>query len=237
MRALILAAILAVGCQDYTHGVDDFEVDLLREDVEDLMTIAFGSAEQAYLGDLVFDAEILDEPTLRNGYEVYYELPLFDRPGIGYGNGEVLLWIEEDGVRVEDPLDFFYDESDAGVIRLFYGLSYDGETRGGRFTSIEFEIDVTLTRYGNGWIVDYRVFGNCWMDDTYCFVNLAFRSEGRPSDGFDPTFGDGEGFIDDHDVSSGFDMDLDWHSDHFTAEGEFGHLGWFEEDFGYHGVL
>ncbi|MEE8104984.1 MAG: hypothetical protein V3T86_05565, partial [Planctomycetota bacterium] len=215
----------------------DTEIEFLREDVEDLLTIGFASAEQAFVGDIVFDSEVLQEPNLRNGYEVYYELPPLDRPGLGYGFGEALLHIEEDGVRVEDPLNFFYDESDAGVIRLFYGLSYDGETRGGRFTSIDFEIDITLTRYGAGWIVDYRVFGNCWMDDTYCLLNVAFRSEGRPSEGFDPTFGDGEGYIDDDGVYSGFDMDLDWHSDHFTAEGEVGTFGWFEEDFGYRQVL
>jgi hypothetical protein len=239
---LLVALVLPIGCTGSDPDVDLTlaEQDFLVEDVIDLKTIIFQTAENAYLGEPVDFDDIIEEATAGNGYSVTYDLPFQARIGLGTGNGRVTLRIFEDGIPVEDPLAFTFGDSIADVIRIEYDTRYLGETFNGRETDIDFLVTATATRSGPGesFDVDYFIDGDCFLGATFCRYVVAFRSPGIPRDGVEPDYGDGTGLIDDPDVYAAMDLDIGFvDSLRFNAVGVLPGGGVFAELFYYDEVM
>jgi hypothetical protein len=237
---LVFLVPLFGGCHRHTHGLTHSEVEFLSEDVIDLMTVVFQGAENAFVGDTVELEDITDMAGPGNNWTVTYDLPVDVRIGLGVGFGRVALRVSEDGTPDEDPLDFDFGTTDALVVELDYELRYEGQTAGGRITDVDLIVFVTATRMdpGDPFLVEYFVDGFLDIGVTFCDIVTRFRSVGRPRDGIEVGFGDGEGIIDDPEVYEIFDYDLDWIADgYFRAEGEVGHCCFFEEIFFFDEVL
>lgn len=234
--AAILVLALAAGCShDGSENLLRSEVEFLAEDVIDLMTITFQVAETAFVGDLVFPEDIIEEGGAGNNFTAVYDLPQEDRLGLGPGFGRATVRITEDGVPNEVPLDFTFAGTDALTVVITYEIQYLGVAASGRDTDIDFLVTATATRRlaSEPFVVEYLVDGDCFLGATFCRVITDFRSEGSPRNGLLPGFGDGDGFIDDPDVYDIFDLDLDYQVDDFLAEGPVGCCSIFEEFFLY----
>ena len=240
-RAFTIATILGLsvlggGCGH--HGSEHlfrFEEAYLSEDVLDLMTIVFQASEQAFTGDFVDPADVVDPAGPANGYTVYYELPDAFRLNLGQGSGSVFLQIFEDGLVVQRPLAFDIYASQALDVEIVYDFVYLGETLGGRATDAAFVVTATATRASTAepFLVEYLVDGDCFLGATYCEIRTRFRAPGRPRDGIEGLFGDAEGFIDDPDIFEIWELDLDYSYNGFRAQGDVGCCGYFERDFWY----
>jgi len=228
--------LLASGCTHGTEGLFPEEVDFLAEDVIDLMTIVFQTGENAFVGDLVDPADVVDPAGPGNAFTVTYDLPFGFRLGLGDGLGRASLSVTEDGVPVADPLAFSLGTSAALEVEITYELRYQGETAGGRATDFDLVVSLIATRAtpADPFDADYLIDGTCDMGDTSTGITVGFTSPGRPRDGVDPGSGDGSGFVDDPDVVDVFDLDLDWLNDfEFRAKGDVGFCCFFRETFDY----
>lgn len=227
-RGVILVAGLATaGCSGGSEGLFRFEVQFLREDVIDFMTIVLQTGENAFVGDVVRPRDVVEAAGPGNAFAVTYDLPDEPRVGLGAGSGRVTLRVTEDGVPHEDPLAFSAATTGALVVEIEYDQRYDGEAPGGRLTQVDLVATLTLTRADATapFEVEYFIEGTCWLAATYCEVTARFAAPGRPRDGIVPGFGDGAGLIDDPDVLDLFDLDIDWFDGFFVAEGEVGCCG------------
>jgi hypothetical protein len=239
---LIAALAVSVGCHDangHSVGITHFEEDFLTEDVIDLMTIVFQASENAFVGDDVLPADIIEPASAGNDFTVTYDLPPDARGGLGFGFGEASLQVIEDGVSNPRPLTFSFATTTAQTVEIFYALDYEGEARSGRPTFVSLDVSLTAVRTGPAdFEVDYVVtrfigIGDTFVDDIFMF----FRAAGRPVDGIVGGFGDGNADVDDPDVFEVLDLDLDWFSTGFRAEGELDLFSFYEESFSYGEVL
>ena len=244
MRSLAFSLLFLVGltgCDDgYHHGhghseLSALEADYLAEDVVDLMTVPLQVADNAFVGDLVFPAEVLQPARPGNGFTVLYELPPQNRVGLGFGSGEVSLYIDENGVAVADPLLFSFATTSADVVDLAYLISYEGEASlTGRPTVVDLEVYLNAVRVGPGaWDVEYSVEGVCDLGATLCDVSLLFAAPGRPRAGIEPGFGDGATLIDDPAVRAIYDGAIDWFLDGFDSFGDVGCCASYGDQFAY----
>lgn len=240
-RPLSVALVLLAGCSHGSDGLFRSEIRRLSDDVIDLMTTVFQTAENAFVGDSVEPEDIVDPAGAGNDFTVTYDLPLDDRVGLGLGFGRVGLRIEEDGVPVADPLAFSFGTTTALEVVLIYELRYDGEAElTGRNSDIDLTVTVTATRTSPAFafLNVYFVDGIADFGATFCDITARFRSPGRPRDGIDVDFGDGEGRIDNPNVVDEFDLDLDFFDeDFFRAEGDVGICCFFERTFAYEDVF
>ncbi|MGQ0613869.1 MAG: hypothetical protein ACT4PV_09050 [Planctomycetaceae bacterium] len=233
----VLGAVGASGCHEGSSNLFRFEISYLREDVVDLLRIAFQSAENAYLGDPVAPADLIDPADSGNGFTAAYTLPPAVRPGLGFGDGRATRRVLEDGVAHPEPESFRITGTAAARLQILFTLRYVGETRGGRITQVDLTVSLDATRTAPGeYEVVYLVDGDCLLGATFALLRTEFRAPGRPADGLDPSFGDGSGIIDDPGVYAPFDLDLDWLSDGFRAEGDVGCCSTFREFFRYEEV-
>ncbi len=242
MRSLAFSLLFLVGLagcgHDLGHGHSELsalEADYLAEDVIDLMTVPLQAADNAFVGDLVFPDEVLERPRPGNGFTVRYALPLEDRVGLGFGSGEVSLYVDEDAVAVADPLLFSFATTNADVIDLAYLIYYEGEASlTGRPTVVDLEVYLRAVRVGPGaWDVEYSVEGVCDLGATLCDVSLLFAAPGRPRAGIEPGFGDGAALIDDPDVRATYDAAIDWFLDGFDIFGDVGCCALYGDQFAY----
>ncbi len=230
----VLVAIGASGCHKGSSNLFRSEVSYLREDVTDLLRIAFQTAESAYLGDPVAPADLLDPAASGNGFTAAYGLPPAVRAGLGFGDGRATRRVLEDGIAHPDPESFRITSTAAARLQILYTLRYVGETRGGRLTQIDLTVTLDAIRIAPGsYEVTYLVDGDCLLGATFALLRTDFRARGRPADGLDSSFGDGSGILDDPGVYAPFDFDLDWLSDGFRAEGDVGCCSYFREFFRY----
>jgi len=238
---LLVLPLLLGGCSSRTTGLFLSEIEFLAEDVLDLMTIVFQAGENAFVGDSIEPEDIVEDAGPGNGFTITYDLPFDDRVGLGDGFGRVALRVTEDAVANEDPFDFSFAGTDALTVVLDYELRYEGVTVFDRATDVDLLVTVTATRAdpADAFLVEYFVEGEVFLGATFTDIVTRFRAPGRPRDGVEAGFGDGEGVIDDPDVGAGvFDYDLDFRDlDFFRAEGEIGGCCFFKEDFFYEEVL
>ena len=235
--ALLCVAAAGAGCHKSTSNLFRSEIEFLREDVVDLLRIAFQTAENGYLGDPVDPDDLLDPADAGNGFTAVYELPPALRAGLGFGSGRATRRVLEDGVAHPEPQDFRVTSSSAARVVISYALLYDGETRAGRLTQVDLTVAVDAERTAPGvYDVTYLVDGDCLLGATFTLLRTDFRAPGRPADGLDPAFGDGSGIIDDPGVYDAFDLDLDWLPEGFRAEGDVGCCAYLKEFFRYEEV-
>lgn len=241
MRRLLLVPLLVAACGRSTSGLFRIEVAFLEEDVEDLLRIVFQGAENAFVGDPVGEADLVEPAGPGNGFMATYDLPGAARTGLGFGSGRVALRVVEEGHVSEDPLAFRFATTAALEVEVRYELRYAGETRLGRLTHVDLRYTLTATRAtaAEPFRVETFVEGEVLLGITSADIRARFRSPGRPRDGIEPGFGDAEGCIDDPQVEAGrFDFDLDWlDPGRFRAEGEVGRCCFFREIFAYSEVL
>jgi hypothetical protein len=242
-RGLILPIFLGVSVltgacssSDSTQNLYGYEVEYLSEDVLDMMTIYFQTGENAYLGDSVLPADVVEAAGPANNFRVTYDLPFADRPGLGEGSGRAWLRVIEDGVVNPDPLTFSILTTTADDVVIEYDLEYDGLTYYRRLTDVNLLADVVATRSGPGpsFDVDYWVEGWCNLGATFCEVAAEFAAPGAPRTGILPGVGGGTGIIDDPDVFDIFYVGLSWQdSDRFWARGDVDCCAYFNEGFYY----
>jgi len=237
MRNLLLSLVpllLVVGCTELAEdSLDELEAEFLSEDVYDLMGIAFQTGENAFLGDAVSPADIIEDASPNNSWTVTYDLPAGFRLGLGAGVGRVRLSIVEDGQPLEFPLAFQWSTSDALDVKLIYELIYEGETIGGRATDVGFTATLTAVRLSTlePFFVEYFIDGDCYLGATFCRLTTRVRAAGLPNELIDG-FGDGAGEIDDPDVVDVFDLDIDFRGNGtYRAQGWVGCCAYFDEDF------
>ena len=166
-----------------------------------------------------------------------YELPEAFRDGLGFGAGDVVLTVKEDGIPIEDPLAFSFETTNAFTVELVYDLQYRGDTAFGRESDVAFVVTLAARRTATGWTVEYTLAGDCFFGETYCELETNFRAPGSPSDGVESGFGDGFGFIDDPDVVDVYEMNLDFGDGRFRAQGEVGCCAYFDADIYYFEVF
>ncbi|MGH7163505.1 MAG: hypothetical protein ACREID_08465 [Planctomycetota bacterium] len=233
LGTLFAAAALA-GCGDTTHDLTRSEIQFLREDVLDLMTIAFQTGENGFVGDSVEPEDVGDPAGPGNNFTATYDLPFAARVGLGEGSGRVSLRVVEDGVPASDPIGFSFGTTAAGAVTLVYELRYDGETAGNRATDVDLTATLSATRTGGGgFLVEYFLDGEVFLGATFCELTCDFRAPGRPRDGVEVQSGDGLGIIDDPDVFAAFEYDIDWLAGEFLFEGPVSCCAFFEETFPY----
>ena len=237
MRILLLAALpllLVTGCSELAEGnLDELEIEFLSEDVHDLMSIAFQTGENAFLGDAVSPGDIIDDASPDNSWTVTYDLPAGFRLGLGPGIGRVRLSIVEDGRPLEFPLGFQWGSSDALDVVLTYELVYEGQTIGGRTTDLGFTATLTAVRLTTlePFFIEYFIDGDCYLGATFCRLTTRVRAAGLPNQLIDG-FGDGAGVIDDPDVVDEFDVDIDFGGNGtYRAQGWVGCCAYFDESF------
>ncbi len=241
-RPAVVALLVLTGCH---HGGSDGlfggEIRRLSDDVVDLMTTAFQVAENAFVGDSVLPEDIVEPAGAGNNFTVTYDLPLDERVGLGLGFGRVTLRIEEDGVAVSDPLSFSFGTTTALAVTVRYEVRYDGDApETGRDSDIDLTVVVTSTRptASDAFLNEYFVDGTADFGSTFCDLTTRFRSTGRPRDGIEVNFGDGEGRIDNPNVVDVFRLDIDYFDDEvFRAEGDVGICCFFERNFAFDDVL
>lgn len=238
--ALVLgiAALPGCGSSGSVH-LFAFEEDFLAEDVLDLMTIVFQAGENAFVGDPVDPADVVDPAGPGNGFAVVYDLPDDTRLNLGFGNGRVALQVTEDGLVNPDPLSFSVATTTALDVEILYDFSYLGETLGGRLTDVALVVSVHATRSdpADPFLVEYFIDGDVFLGETFCVITTRFRAPGRPRDGIEPLFGDADGFIDDPDIFDVYELDLDYFTNGFRAQGDVGCCAFFEEEFFYSEVF
>lgn len=228
---LVLAlATLFGGCGSSIEviGLTQTEFLYLGEDVIELMTIVFQASETGLLGDLVDPGDVVDPARPENGFTVLYDLPLEDRPGLGFGSGQGSVRILEDGVVNQDPLGFSFATTFADEVEIRYGLYYRGQAvLTARETLVDLTVTVIATRTPTGFdLVDYFVVGDVDLGTTLCSIDCDFQSPGLPRDGVEPGIGGGGGWIDDPDVFDVLNMHLDWSDlESFLASGPVGCCG------------
>jgi hypothetical protein len=243
-RGLILPLFLGVSVltgactsSDSTQNLYGYEIEYLSEDVLDLVTIYFQAGENAYVGDPVDPADVVEAAGPGNNYRVTYDLPYADRPGLGEGSGRAWLRVIEDGVVNRDPLSFSIQTTTADEVVIEYDLEYDGLTYYRRTTDVNLLVDVVATRVAPGprpFDVEYWVEGWCNLGTTFCEVATEFAAPGAPQTGIVPGVGGGSGIIDDPDVFDIFYMDLIWeYTDRFRARGDVACCAQFNEGFYY----
>ncbi len=233
---IAVLGLTLLGCSSSSFGLFEFEEDFLAEDVSDMMRVVFHASDNALAGDDASELNIFEPATAANGFTVRYSLPAADRPGLGFGSGEVALRIVVDGTPVEDPFAFSFAGSDGLEVAIDYRLDYDGETPGSRFTVVTLDVNATARRDGptDEFFVEYFVRGFVDLGVTRTDVLLQFFAPGRPVDGIAGGLGDGEGVIDDPEIGAGvFDYDIDWGDLVFRVEGEVGSCCEFRSNFSY----
>ena len=237
-----LLAVLLAGCSSSGGGTQDlasWEMDFLYEDVIDLVVIGFQAAENAYVGDPVLPADVIEDATPANGHTVVYALPDADRVGLGQGSGSVSLRVVEDGVVNTDPLAFSIDTTTALVVEIDYDLDYLGTAWTTRLTDVLFTVFVTATRasVADTFDVEYNVVGDCFLGETYCDWDALFAALGRPRDGIVSGFGNAIVTIDDPDIFDFYLPMFDWSTDHFRTSGPVGCCSLYEDDIPYTDVI
>lgn len=241
---LLLLLLPALAACDYDGCCDDYyvsgpyplvgsEADFLAEDVLDMMAIAFQASENSFLGDSVLPGEVLDPPTPANGYTVNYALPPAFRGGLGYGDGDVLYNVTEDGVPNPAPLTFSFATTLAQTVEITYDLVYYGDTVNGRATDVAFVVTLTAWRAGAGWETDYQINGDCYLGATHCTLSTLIGAFGPPANGVLGNYGGGNGTIDDPDVLAVYDYDLDYGDTIFWSTGPVGPTAFFDASYYY----
>jgi hypothetical protein len=236
IRSVLLAALLAAvpACKTgESNGLSGLEVDYLSEDIDDVMSIAFAIGDNAYLGDAVSPADVIEEATATNGYVLTYELAPDFRLGLGPGVGRVQLSVTADGQLLRNPTAFSFATTDALDVELRYEIEYEGETPGGRLTDVRFGARLLASRptADGPFLIEYIIDGDCYLGDTYCRYTTWLYAPGRP-DKLLAEQSDAEGKIDDPDVRYEFDLDIDYRADRsYIAEGWVGCCSWFRESF------
>jgi hypothetical protein len=237
-----LLALLLAGCSSSdsdTQPLATWEIDFLYEDVIDLVVIGFQAAENAYVGDPVLPADVIEDATPANGHTVVYALPDADRVGLGQGSGSVSLRVVEDGVVNTDPLAFSIDTTTALVVEIDYDLDYLGTAWTTRLTDVLFTVFVTATRasVADPFDVEYNVVGDCFLGETYCDWDALFAALGRPRDGIVSGFGNAIVTIDDPDIFDFYLPIFDWSTDHFRTRGPVGCCSLYEDHIPYTDVI
>jgi hypothetical protein len=239
-RATLLALLAAVSgcdgdCCDDDGGLYAYEEAYLAEDVTDLMNNVFATCEHAFDGDAPLPAEVVQIADPTNQYTAVYLLPDAFRPGLGQGNGDVALQVTEDGVASVDPLLFSFATTNALTVDLVYDLRYFGVTEGARETDVAFRATLHATRVSvsDPFLVEYVVGDTAFFGTTFCDFNTRFQAPGPPSVGIDGGVGDGAGYIDDPDVYDIFDLNINYGSEQFGAEGPVGCCAYYSAGFYY----
>ncbi len=237
-----LLALLLAGCTSSdsgTQALETWEIDFLYEDVIDLVVIGFQAAENAYVGDPVLPADVIEDATPANGHTVVYALPDADRVGLGQGSGSVSLRVVEDGVVNTDPLAFSIDTTTALVVEIDYDLDYLGTAWTTRLTDVLFTVFVTATRasVADPFDVEYNIVGDCFLGETYCDWDALFAALGRPRDGIVEGFGNALVTIDDPDIFDFYLPIFDWRVDHFRTRGPVGCCSLYEDHIPYADVI
>lgn len=229
-RATLLTLLATVAaCDGYDDdccdsGLTYYEEAYLAEDVTDLMSNIFATGENAFDGDAPLPGDVTQIADASNQYTAVYVLPDAFRPGLGQGSGDVALQVTADGVPVADPLLFSFATTTALTVELVYDLRYFGFTDGARETDVAFRATLEATRANASqpFLVKYTIGGTAFFGTTFCDFNTYFNSPGPPSAGIqDP--GDGAGYIDDPDVIDVWDVNINYSSDKFGAEGPVGY--------------
>mgnify|MGYP006908318554 CR=1 FL=1 len=241
MRRLLLVPLLLAACSRSTSGLFRIEVAFLEEDVVDLVTVVFQGAENAFVGDAVEEADVVEPAGPGNAFTATYDLPERARTGLGFGSGRVALRVTADGAVDEEPLSFSFATTTALAVVRRSALRYGGEARLERIPDVDLVFTLTATRASaaDPFLVETFVEGDVLLGITFPEIRGRFGGPGRPRDGIGPGCGDAEGCIDDPEVEAGrFDFDLDWiNGERFRAEGEVGRCCFFRETFLYGDVL
>jgi hypothetical protein len=240
-RATLLAVLAAVSgcyddcCDDDFSGLYPYEEAYLAEDVTDLMTNVFATGEHAFDGDAPLPIDVTQIADASNQYTAVYLLPDAFRPGLGQGSGDVALQVTEDGVPNVDPVFFSFATTNALTVDLVYDLVYLGFTEGARETDIALRATLHATRssLAEPFVVEYVVGGTVFFGTTFCDFNTRFQAPGAPSAGIVGGFGDGAGFVDDPDVVDIFDLNINYGSEQFGAEGPVGCCAYYSAGFYY----
>jgi hypothetical protein len=239
LRSFILLAVVpTVGCYDDDYccdsGLTAQEEAFLAEDVTDLMTTVFATGEHAFDGDAPLPGDVTQIADASNQFTAVYVLNDAFRPGLGQGNGDVALQVTADGVPVQDPLLFSFATTNALNVELVYDLRYFGFTDGARETDVAFRATLEATRpsAGQPFVVTYTVGGTVFFGTTFCDFNTFFTSPGPPSVGIAKP-GDGAGFVDDPDVIDIFDLNINYGTTEFGAEGPVGCCAHYSAGFAY----
>ncbi|MCK6460243.1 MAG: hypothetical protein L6Q95_10175 [Planctomycetes bacterium] len=239
-RATLLAMLATAAacddcCDDDYSGLYPYEEAYLAEDVTDLMTNVFATGEHAFDGDAPLPADVVQIADPSNQYTAVYLLPEGFRPGLGQGGGDVALQVTEDGVPNVDPLFFSFATTTALTVDLVYDLRYLGFTEGARESDVVLRATLHATRASpaDPFVVEYVVGGTVFFGTTFCDFNTRFRAPGPPSAGIEGGFGDGAGFIDDPDVYDIFEVNINYGSEQFGAEGPVGCCAYYSAGFYY----
>jgi hypothetical protein len=240
-RATLLALLAAVSgcdsdcCDDDFSGLYPYEEAYLAEDVTDLMTNVFATGEHAFDGDAPLPGDVVQIADASNQYTAVYLLPDAFRPGLGQGGGDVALQVTEDGVPNVDPMFFSFATTSALTVDLVYDLVYLGFTEGARETDVAFRATLHATRASAAepFLVEYVVGGTAFFGTTFCDFNTRFQAPGAPSAGIMGGVGDGAGFVDDPDVIDIFDLNINYGSEQFGAEGPVGCCAYYSAGFYY----
>lgn len=235
--ATLLALLPIAACYDGggNEGLYYYEEAYLAEDVTDLMSTVFATGENAFDGDAPLPGDVLQIADASNQFTAVYALPDAFRPGLGQGNGDVALQVTADGVAVEDPLLFSFATTAALNVVLVYDLRYLGFTDGARETDVAFRATLEATRASPAqpFLVEYVVGGTVFFGTTFCDFNTRFRAPGAPSAGVEGGFGDGAGYVDDPDIFDIFDLNINYATDKFGAEGPVGCCAHYSAGFFY----
>ena len=236
-RATLLALLATLAACDYDDGHGGlyyYEEAYLSEDVTDLMTTVFATGESAFDGDAPLPGDVLQIADASNQFTAVYALPDAFRPGLGQGSGDVALQVTADGVPVTDPLLFSFATTTALTVELVYDLRYFGFTDGARETDVAFRATLQATRASPAqpFLVEYTVGGTAFFGTTFCDFNTLFRAAGPPSGGIED-FGDGAGFVDDPDVIDVWDLNINYGTTQFGAEGPVGCCAYYSAGFDY----
>jgi len=231
----LLATAAACGGDSHGSGLYYYEEAYLAEDVMDLMNNVFATGQHAFDGDAPLPGDVVQIGDATNQYTAVYILPDGFRPGLGQGNGDVALQVTEDGVLLMDPLLFSFATTTALTVDLVYDLRYFGFTDGARETDVALRATLHATRASvfDPWVVEYVVGGDAFFGTTYCDFNTRFQAPGAPSAGIQGGFGDGAGYIDDPDVYDIFDLNINYGSTQFGAEGPVGCCAYYSAGFYY----
>lgn len=238
--ATLLALVATVAaCDGYDDdccgsGLTAYEEAYLAEDVTDLMSNVFATAESAFDGDDPLPGDVTQIADASNQYTAVYILPDAFRPGLGQGSGDVALQVTADGAPVTDPLLFSFATTTALNVELVYDLVYLGFTDGARETDVAFRATLQATRasLAQPWVVTYTLGGTAFFGTTFADFNTVFRCPGPPSVGIED-FGDGAGYIDDPDVIDIFDLNINYSVTQFGAEGPVGCCAYYSAGFFY----
>jgi hypothetical protein len=237
-RSATLLALLPVVACDYDDGDGGlyyYEEAYLAEDVTDLMSNVFATCENAFDGDAPLPGDVTQIADASNQFTAVYLLPDAFRPGLGQGSGDVALQATVDGVPEQDPLLFSFATTTALDVELVYDLRYLGITDGARETDVAFRVTLHATRAtpADPFVVEYVLGGDVFFGTTYCDFSTRFRAPGPPSAGIEASSGDGAGYVDDPDVYDVFDLNINYASDRFGAEGPVGCCAYYSATFFY----